>query len=403
MTLNNKKSIILMLLVVVMVVFSYGKLLYGPQKIKIQNLQRDFQSKEKKIEKMQKDINLIEEINNEFKIMNSKVYEASKSYFSAIVQENLISILENMIGSSNIHVMSMTFSDKTIVSIEKNKKSIEKEDFEIKDIIDDFNNKEKKNHVINSIDSKRKSIKIEKSQINLNYKGNYEELISFIKLIHSYEKNIYIENMTVTKGKDNYLLGTLSLSIYAMPKINNNMDKLNFNINSKEYGKENIFSKYEEEFLDSSREKLDRSINLGTTKNDFVMTIKPISSDIPTVVLGSNNSLKGDSYVHGDKNALEDVYLEIKEDDEKYYYRYKTEWEKYPKNYDSMVEFQPLSKDINLVILTHKRNSEKDFSGVNFFIKNNSDKKLNIIIKNDDSQRSRVNIVESVGNIQVIR
>ena len=92
--------------------------------------------------------------------------------------------------------------------------------------------------------------------------------------------------------------------------------------------------------------------------------------------------------IYEDENEVVTVNLELTQQGKKYYFRYYNESDNYPK--DKIVEeFKPKGNEILVDILSCKRLDETDNSGINLIVTNKTDKKVNVMIHDDDS-KSRV-------------
>ena len=133
------------------------------------------------------------------------------------------------------------------------------------------------------------------------------------------------------------------------------------------------------------------------------MNVKPYNSDLPTVTLGKTNDSQRETYVYADNPLFEDVEIYFSKIDGKYFYKYRTTRDRYPKDFNEWIEFKPLHNSINIIIYTHKRNSENDMSGVNIALYNETDKHVFLRITGDDQYRPRVNVVGKSGLVDVVR
>lgn len=112
----------------------------------------------------------------------------------------------------------------------------------------------------------------------------------------------------------------------------------------------------------------------------------------------------GRSYVYADNQNFENVEFQIVQVDKKYYYKYKTQAEAYPKDYDNdMIEFDPHGTTVNLNIISNKRNSAEDTSGINLSLINKTNLKLNVNVDYEDTKNPRVKVVNKLGSVKVIK
>lgn len=134
------------------------------------------------------------------------------------------------------------------------------------------------------------------------------------------------------------------------------------------------------------------------------MVSKPISSDLPTVMLGQANDTSNLSYVYADNSGTETVELVLTEETGRYYFKYKAGSNTYPLSYNGNgIEFKPLGDKIVLNILSTKRLNEEDLSGIALTITNNTKKEVEVIIENEDDNRPRISLASEGNNVKVTK
>jgi type IV pilus assembly protein PilO len=135
---------------------------------------------------------------------------------------------------------------------------------------------------------------------------------------------------------------------------------------------------------------------------DFVMSVRSISSDLPTVMLGRANDSARDTYVYADSNSIENVEIYLTKKDDKYYYKYKASKGTYPIQFNGEgIEFKPGSGSIGFKIFSNRRTTDSDKAGANIKIVNNTDKVVNVSVENDDNTSPRVNIAGEGSSVDV--
>jgi type IV pilus assembly protein PilO len=137
--------------------------------------------------------------------------------------------------------------------------------------------------------------------------------------------------------------------------------------------------------------------------SDFAITLRPITSDVPTVLVGKVNDKGAGVYVYADNPNFENVEIQILESGGKLYYRYKTTSDNYPANYSEMAAFTSKSTGVVIEVISTKRTGSDDTSGINLTVINKSTKKVSVSIKNDDASKSRVKISSTSGSVTVKR
>ncbi|PAB58507.1 GspMb/PilO family protein [Anaeromicrobium sediminis] len=454
MKLTKREKILLIFLGVLIVVGAYYKFAFVPHRSKIKELETNVEAYRNEVNKVKMKIGYKDNINKNFKIMNSKIEIASERLFPMIIQEKIIVILDDMVKKSNIQALSMSFTEEKLGKIEIKKEETKKENYVLKDLVLEYEgtlDKEELNEIEGQKEEEKKEIneeineeinkalngkdkiakdivqqyegifnkydnmtqeeesdeeesegQLEKISVTISYEGSYNEIMAFVKEIESFPKKIIINSLNITKSEEGQMAGNIILDFYAIPKIHmKDEDYLKWHIEN-DYGKDNPFNEFSG-YTSGLVKKDDNT--LGKIKNyEFVMTVKPVTADIPTVVMGRVNSRNTRTYVHADNPNFENVEFQIIEEDGKYYYKYKTESESYPRDYENgKVQFRPKGDNIVLNIISNKRNSSEDISGVNLSLINTSNLKLNVKIDYDDLERTRVNVIKNIGNIEVKR
>ncbi|MHB8064223.1 MAG: hypothetical protein ACYDG2_16600 [Ruminiclostridium sp.] len=141
-------------------------------------------------------------------------------------------------------------------------------------------------------------------------------------------------------------------------------------------------------------------------KYDFSVVASAFGGGLaPSVSIACKNPKEKEIYsspvVYGDNKGIENAEIFIEEKAGKYYCKFKTGHESYPDNqYTRTFEFVPEGKDLILVILSSKRNSNEDKAGINLSIINNTNKDLTYSVKNEDEKSPRVKIGKTVGSVR---
>lgn len=413
MKLSKREKYMLILLALVILITGYYQFIYTPQMNKIKELKA-------KIEEYE-NVNLITKIQaspqnkvyKEFKILNSKIDMITSYFFPDIIQEKIIINLNEMINNSQIKVKSMNFTEPSYGLIEtreteENKESLLEQYVKIYNEISRTINKTEKINKEKSEQNleKKESLddKIKRMTVSLKFDGSYEKIMSFLNEVESSNRKIIIKNLNIVQADDEFMTGNIILDYFAIPKITEEDEEyLNWYIEN-EYGKDNpfeVFEGYERSryFIEDSQKRSDEK---KEKLYDFSMAVMPFSADVPTVIISNRYDKSIDSTIFADNMDIEPVELQILQKSDKYYFKYKTKEERYPQNYDDLgIQFNPLSDEINLRIVSKIRNGADDNSGVALSLINYSDLRLNVDILNDDLKRPRILIKKKKGDINI--
>ena len=415
MKLSTREKIMLIVLGLMIVVGGYYKFMLSPQITKLKTTKQEVIDKRAEHERVKLEISENSPIYKEFKIINAKIKSMTKPLFPSINQEKIIVILDDILEKSNLEGNSITFSDIDVNEINIEKEEEKDNNYLIKNLLEEYKGKKKEKKDEDSDeneeenqDSQENKKETEKMTATIIYKGKYKELITFLDEIEKYDKKILVNNIKISKPKQsdtdeegivndrNSIKGSIALDFYSIPKIHEQDEEyLKWDFDNG-YGKDDPFVPFSGY---SEYNKNNKIVN-----NDFIMTVKPISSDLPTVILGRAMDKLGRSYVYADNQTFENVEFQLIQVDKKYYYKYKTQREAYPKDYENdMIQFDPHGTTVNLNIISNKRNSDEDNSGVNLSLINKTNLKLNVKVDYEDTKNPRVKVVNKLGNVKVIK
>jgi len=415
MKLSTREKIMLIVLGLMLIIGGYYKFILSPQITKLKNTKQEVIDKKAEVERVKLEISENSPIYKEFKIINAKIKSMTKPLFPSINQEKIIVILDDILEKSNLEGNSITFSDIDVNEINIEKEEEKDNNYLIKNLLEEYKGKKKEKKDEDSDenkeenqDSQENKKETEKMTATIIYKGKYKELITFLDEIEKYDKKILVNNIKISKPKQsntdeegivndrNSIKGSIALDFYSIPKIHEQDEEyLKWDFDNG-YGKDDPFVPFSGY---SEYNKNNKIVN-----NDFIMTVKPISSDLPTVILGRAMDKLGRSYVYADNQTFENVEFQLIQVDKKYYYKYKTQREAYPKDYENdMIQFDPHGTTVNLNIISNKRNSDEDNSGVNLSLINKTNLKLNVKVDYEDTKNPRVKVVNKLGNVKVIK
>ncbi|MBW9155238.1 hypothetical protein [Clostridium tagluense] len=426
MKVTRREQMLLGVLLIMLLGYGFYKFVYTNQNGKITELKISRDTYSQKWEQVKAKIASKDKKNQEYKILNAEIFSKTDMLFPSIEQEKIIMVLDKMIKDSNLQADVLGFSEvnsedtgKSTSKIEgsstkagdKNKKAAN----ELDKLVSGFNGTNKKDaNSEKTKDSKvesnttnndkaitkadnSKSIGAYKMQVTLNFKGTYDELISFIEQVEKYEKKIIVSNINIAASEGSDVSGNLILEFYGVPKINGN-DNFKWDY-KRPNGKGNPFVGGSSGVANTEATSIVKVAEKNLTAFDFEMTAKPSSSDLPTVIIGKAKDTNRSTYVYGDNDGVEEVKINLIENSGKYYFKYNTSSNVYPISNNIGEEFSPTGDSINLIIYATKRNSKEDLSGVNLKISNGTKKKVFVKILGDDKERPRVDVIAEKGEV----
>lgn len=404
MKINKREKTLLFVLALGVVGFGYYKVVWDYQYNKL----KDLKSKELKVKQEYNDdvkmVNSIEPNKEEINIFNSEIQNLTSGFYSNISQPNIILELNNLMNDTNVKG-TMSFSEiKTMPVMDKqegdssSKSENDENKNQIQGIVNDYNNITDKKKNEDKKNKKQEEIyNLNQMTVSLSVNGTYDNVMKFMKSIEENPKHINILNFNLSAQTDGNVSANMNIQLVAIPKID--ASKEEFTTADDKYGKENPFSGASVAGTGTIENELENS----KVKNDFLMTVRPINSDFPTIVLGKSGDKDKKTYLNNDENSVSNIEMYISGDNGKYYYKYKVEGKSYPTKFEGNgEEFKPNGNDINFEIFSEKRVNKDDKSGANIKIVNSSDKEVNLIINKDDEKSPRVNVTTD-GKVKVIK
>lgn len=404
MKINKREKTLLFVLALGVVGFGYYKVVWDYQYNKL----KDLKSKELKVKQEYNDdvkmVNSIEPNKEEINIFNSEIQNLTSGFYSNISQPNIILELNNLMNDTNVKG-TMSFSEIKTMPVMDNqegdsssKSENDENKNQIQGIVNDYNNITDKKKNEDKKNKKQEEIyNLNQMTVSLSVNGTYDNVMKFMKSIEENPKHINILNFNLSAQTDGNISANMNIQLVAIPKID--ASKEEFTTADDKYGKENPFSGASVAGTGTIENELENS----KVKNDFLMTVRPINSDLPTIVLGKSGDKDKKTYLNNDENSVSNIEMYISGDNGKYYYKYKVEGKSYPTKFEGNgEEFKPNGNDINFEIFSEKRVNKDDKSGANIKIVNSSDKEVNLIINKDDEKSPRVNVTTD-GKVKVIK
>ena len=405
MQLSNREKLLLVSLAIVLTIGGFFYFVAKPQFAKIDELRKSKLEYQAKVKELNTQLAVTNPIYAESKLLEQKTKDRTAAYFPNISQEKIITILDGQFNISSFQPSSINFTDMNDIVSTKDKATINNDG---KNLLDDLEMSFKKIEPIvnNSTESSAAdqriqdatSNSIDRLSVTLAYKASYEEISALIRTFEVYKRRIVLDKITCTRGDNNELSGTIELSFYAIPKLfDEDLDYTTWTYNNV-YGKYNPFLPFGG-YLDPA---VVSGVPLTTSqKSDFFMSLKPISSDIPTVMIGKKGESESKTYLYADNPAFENVEIRFTKKGTQYYYGYKTKSGSYPTNYASLINFIPKSNDITIEILSSKRQGDTDLSGANIKIINETDLTVKANVLFDDKVNHRAKFVNNTGKATV--
>lgn len=419
MNISKREKYLLGILITVLVCFVYYQFIYKNQVEKLNVKRNEKNQAEQRYNEVMAAISKLDSKEEELKILKSTVLDKSQKLYPTILQEKIIIEIDKLLSDSGLKG-NIAFSPIEVSPVEKMiSKEVKKPESSLKPIADEYDGKEVKN-IENSNSNNNTSNTTENSgqdqqevknqeggatseqlKVAINFSGSYGNLKKFIELVQNYERKVVITNISISSKSQEELTGVMNLEFHAVPKLSDtDMEYLIWTLNNV-YGKEILFSNGTASGAYSStiEEQKDKK-----DINDFAMMLRSSSSELPTVTIGKSKDDSRESYIYSDNDKTEEVEIVFNEEGGKTYYKYKTSSSYYPKeNSETGKEFKSKSENIVLEILSEKRVGSSDNSGIKLKVINNTSKKVEIIVKDDDSSNPRVAVTSEGNTVNVTK
>lgn len=438
MKISNKEKIMLCILGIILIGFGYYNFIYSSQVMKIEEKLIEENEIKQKYTATMETINSLEDRKSDVKVLKAKIKDGSDPFYPIISEEHIIVELDKLLKDSGLKG-GISFKPIVSDSVENSKKeqnSLAESSFQ--GIIDKYNNTVKNdetaksssdkpsngstNNVTKSKDSsntsgtangnnkdssstnnsnagnsktndtKEKKNTVQYLKCEVKFESTYDGLDKFLNKISKNEKKIVVNSIKISQDTLIACKGTIELEIYSIPKITDELESyLKWNLNNT-YGKNVPFNKGAASGITNSNKET----------SDFIASVKSVTSDLPTIMLGKADDSLRTTYVYADSNSEENVEIILTQEGDKYYYKYKTSKGTLPANYNDLgAEFIPVSKNIILNILSEARVTANDKSNIKLKIVNKTNKLVEVNISGDDATNPRVKIDGDGKNVSI--
>lgn len=231
--------------------------------------------------------------------------------------------------------------------------------------------------------------------LTLSYECTYEDLLSLIEYINTYEFKCKIDSISCAYNKDDDIVsGTLIVTIYAIT----GSDRTFFNpIVQNPHGTDNIFDS--SVFEPGNNSDIENGNNIRNDYDYYIM-LDSFKSDRDSVIIGPRSD-SASTRLTKNSNEREKITITFSGKDGDYTVSYRIGDETYPAtNYESGVAFTPGAM-LSLYVFGADRSEDgDDMSGADATIVNDTD--MTLYVKHiDDKENPRFKIKEKVGKIEV--
>ena len=403
MKISKKEKYMLLVLISLLIIFLYHNFVYVKQSTILKAKKEEAMQIEEKYNKAMNDIQNLSLKEEELADLKNKVNDKAQILYPEIIQEKIILEIDKLLKENSI-IGNIGFSPIEVAPVER--MVIEdtlNEESSLKDLVDKYDNKEQNmssEDSTNSSEATDSQLTIQQLKITITFTSTYENLKKFIKAIEDYERKLVITNIAISSKSDKEISGSFNLEFYSVPKLSGQDEEyLEWTLNDT-YGKENLFGSgnatgaYASTIEEATSEK---------DVNDFLVMVKSSTSELPTLTIGKAKDDLRETYLTADNEKIEEATITLSEVDGKLYYKYNTSKSYYPEGSSQGKEFTPKSENIVIEITSESRVNTSDNSGLKLTINNNTNRNVEVIIKNDDKSNPRVSTVSKGNTVNVTK
>ena len=402
MKISKKEKYMLLILIPSLIILLYYNFVYIKQRETLELKREEATQIEEKYNKIMADIQNLEEKEEELNSLKIKANDKSKILYPQIMQEKIILEIDKLLKDNNI-LGNIAFSPIEVAPVES--MIIEgdiKEESSLKDLVDKYENNQGSNIESNGVSESSTSsqLTIQQLKTTITFTATYDNLKKFLKSVEEYDRKLTITNIAISSKSDKEISGSFNLEFYSVPKLSGEDEEyLEWTLNDT-YGKENLFGS------GNATGAYNSTIEEATSEkdvNDFLVMVKSSTSELPTITMGKAKDDLRETYLSADNEKVEEASITFSEVNGKLYYKYNTSKSYYPEGSSQGKEFTTKSENIVIEITSESRVNASDNSGLKLTINNNTNKNVEVIIKNDDKSNPRVSTVSKGNTINITK
>lgn len=409
MKLTKREKILLVILGVCAVLALLYYAVITPQLSMVSKLEGKAQEYSQTLESIKLKASTDNPLFKEYKILNAKAQGFMQGYYPSIIQESILIMLDSKIKESGIEVSTISFTEPAWVQLSQSKEEQPQQSNELKELAEQIADKVKTAPAAQNKESKENILStVENMTVSIAFQGTYNQFYSFLKAVEQENRSIVVSSVKLASNGSTAIEGEIILDFYAIPKPFEQDDEyLKWSIDG-DYGKVNPFG-YIPGYtsglkpstgLDGKEEQGSRNLVM----RDFFITIRPITSDLPSVTMGKFDDKERITYLYADNTGYEDVELQVLQDGDKYYYGYRTKDYSYPAGYSKdLIEFIPVGEELQVLVISTERNKEKDINGVSLTVLNNTKLPLKLFVRDDDEDMPRLKVNKLAGDVSIVK
>ncbi len=414
MKLSTREKLMVTILGVAALTYGAATYLVGPQYDRTLAAHATRAETKQKLSEYQQMVDPNNPVFFEYKKMDNKVKDVSALFFPELKQDKIITVLESCFISAGVTPKTIDFKDGTETAVNPtDTQSVAVTQpmiTQLNQIKDGYNGKVAQAPAVDPnaaapapVDPTQNAKPVQ-LKATIIFESSYEAVSKFIMALEGYPRRIVINNVESIAGTTGGLSTTVEITFMAIPKLHDQDGDFNEWLLANVYGKSNPFtpfSGYVAPSMPSVATPVAAAASSTAVKSDIFMLLSSAHADTTSVLVGRSTDKTRNTYVYADGPGFENVICEFTEADGRYFYKYRTQNDSYPKNYQESVEFKPVGSSIGLDIFSSKRVVSDDKCGANITLINKTKRNLVVTIRKDDAKMPRAKIVQKTGAIEI--
>lgn len=241
--LTNRERILIVIAIIclVAVIVYYGVI--KTQLDKMSNLEKQAKEYSTLIQDIKSKVSPNNPLFGQNKLLYTKTEKLLRRYYPAIIQENIILLLDEKLKQTNITLISMTFSEPALSDLKPLESKPLTSTSELEDLVRELYSDmlPSKKVEVSTVPEPEESVKVEKMTATLSIRGTYSQVYNFLYEIELENRSIICREISITNNLNDILNCELIIDFYSVPKPFKQIeDEIEWNINGI-YGKENPY------------------------------------------------------------------------------------------------------------------------------------------------------------------
>ncbi|SES71310.1 S-layer homology domain-containing protein [Natronincola peptidivorans] len=181
MKITKREKFSIFFLVIVVFLYGYFRFLVTPQLVKLENVSHKKQMYQERTNEFQS-IDLLEDaLNKEITNLVQTKKIASMNYFPALLQDELILLINDLLSSTELLVKMISFSPIREEALGE--------------------------------------VSVDAITVRIDYEGDFTSLSNLLEKIWSFQRKIIISNLTISSGENEILTGSIDLNFYRLSSL----------------------------------------------------------------------------------------------------------------------------------------------------------------------------------------